>query len=316
MAVPAWMSFMGIAKETTWGTAVPATTFFRGKPKVALSDKSPTKETGFSGIAAETHGYSPGVRDTSVDTGSLLFYGDDTVHLLMGILGVDTVSGSGPYTHTITLLNTGLPPSYTFQRFTGAVATADQIAGMRWSEVDLKFSNPGTLSVEAKGLGKILTQATKPTNAYSTLAPYLPWQGVVTYGGSSYAKLIDGQLTIKRNIEPIYGMNGAQDQSDQNADVLGVTGSLTVVPADLTEFNYYLNGNQEALSVAFIPPTGTNQITFQMTKAQLLDGTELDDTKTYLTGMLKFEGIANSTDGGTGNSPLKVIAVNAKTTTY
>jgi len=314
MPVPTWRLFAGLAKETTWGTAVAATTFYPVKsPKFAVKYTT-INDDGFRSNASQTQGYFQGTGYTEVSTGDMNYYPDDSGHLLMSLFGADAITGAGPYTHALTLLNTALPPSYTFVKFDAALATARSVAGAYVEEVQLKYANPGRFTIAAKARGKIETNVTSPANTYSTAAILMPWQGALTLGGGANAKLVNLDVVIKRPVELIFGMNNTQDATAGNVGPLSVTGKMTFVPTDFTEMNYYLNNTQPVASIIFT--SGTNTLTLQMSKVAFQDPTELDHGSPYLKVVASFEAVANATDAGTGNSPAKLTLVSGKAVAY
>lgn len=312
---PSWLVQVGLSKESVWGTAVAPATFFpvRGAVKVELRQNNLLDE-GWTGVAGKDKTFIPGVQWSELDWPDMWFYPDTTPHFIMGMLGVDTVTGTNPYTHTLTLLNTGNPPSYTTSKFDGLVATARQAAGVYFSDVSMKFANPGKFSIAVKGMGKIPTNATKPTASYSSLAPYIPWQAAATIGGSGNTKLIECQLDIKRPLAQIWGFNNTQDQTGIVVSDLEVNLKMTFAAQDYTELNYFINNTQPVVSILFT--SGASTLTLQMSKVAFEDPTNLDHGSPYARVVATGRAISNSTDAGTGNSPIKVIAVNAQSTAY
>lgn len=306
LPIPSWELFLGIAPETTWGTAVAATDYWPiMKPKFSVVYE-PIEDIGFRSNASELQAWYQGVGSTLIDVPDMLFYPNATGHLLMGMLGVDT---NVTVTHTLTLLNTALPKSYTLQKFWGGVATVDQVAGVYWSDLTFKFVNPGKLTVSAKGRGKIQTQATKPTFSADTNSVFLPWQATFSLGGAN-TKIIDCTINLTRPVEWIWGFNNAQDGTGGNVGPLRVKGTITAASTDLTELNFYLNNTQPTVSIVFT--SGSNSLTFQMTKVAVVSPSELDHGNPYARTVLTFDAVANATDAGTGNAPFKCILVNTR----
>lgn len=248
------------------------------------------------------------------------------------------VGGGGPYTltvpatryahgaaapatilfqHTMTVLNSGPPPSYTLARFdkliTGGV-TSRQYSGCYLEEVNIKFANPGKLEVGAKGRGKLGANVAVGTPAYDAALFFAPWQGALTLGGVVNARLINADLLIKAPVPQIFGMANTQSPTAAVADQLTVTGKMTFVPDDYTEYNYYMNNTQPAASIVFT--NNFAQATFQMTKCAFMDPTVLNHSGNYTAIDTTFEAISNSTDAGTGNAPLKAILGNTKATVF
>lgn len=314
LAVPSWLLFAGIAAETTWNTPVAATDFYPlMKPDFDVIYE-PIEDDGFRSNASALQAWYQGVVKSQVSLPDMLFYPNASGHLLMGIFGADAITGTNPYTHTMTLLNTAYPKSYTVGKYPGLVATQDQVAGLYFEEVALKFANPGKLTISAKGQGTVQTQATKATNTYDASSVFLPWQAAVTLGGSSTTKVINAELTLKRPVEVIWGFSGAQAATGINVGPLTVDGKLDFTSTDLTELNYYLNNTQPVLSIVFT--SGSNSLTLQMSKSAFVSPTKLDHGNPYARTTATIKGVANSTDAGTGNAPIKAILVNTRSTAY
>lgn len=385
--IPTWQYFVGFAKETTWGTPVAATSFFL----VPAAKHHPRYEDqfdqGMRGSAARDQAYYQGPGWTELDWPDMLWYPDDSVHFLMAMLGVDTltgaaktgtiasasagatslsytvgtggapvngdifvldtgtnvsevvtvtgVSGTGPYTltvaatrfahgasapasalfsHAITLNNTTAAPSYTGVRFTGLQATAEQVAGVYWDQVELRWQNPGKLTVAARGRGLIQGSVTKPTNTYSNAQFVIPWQAKVTIASLSDTQLVDATVTIARPVDMLFGQNGTQNASAAVQDRLAVTGKMTFLASDMAEFNYYFQNAQPSVLVQFAG--GSGLLNLQMSKCAFNDPTEIDMGGKYARTMVSFNAIANATDASTGVSPLKATGVSSRSTTY
>ncbi len=252
------------------------------------------------------------------------------------IITPSAVSGAGPYTltvpaipraitaasvasqltvHTITLLNTAQPPSYTLAKYDGLNSTnARTLAGCYFEDLAIKFASSAGITVDAKARGKMGTNVTKTTAVYATESFNVPWQGQFTVAGVSNANLIDFSLDIKAANDQIFGMNNTQSPTAAISDQLTVTGTFTVVPQDYTEFNYYINNTQPSISVLL--DNGSNQTVFQMSKCAVLDPTTLSHSGNYTTLTGTFEAISNATDGLGSNAPIRVVARNLKTAAY
>jgi hypothetical protein len=318
--IPRWQQFIGVGKESTWNTPVTAATFY--PMNVAVKHRSryePIEDDGIRGTAARLQGWYQGVGWTEIAWPGLNFYPDDSGVFLMGLLGTDTVTGSNPFTHTVTLNNSAFPPSYTGVRFTGLVATAEQIGGVYWEELVFKFSaatahGGGRLTIDVKGKGSIQGTVTKPSNTYSTQQIVLPWQGALTLAGGASAKLLNGTITLKRTVDLIFGISNTQAPTQASMDQIDVAGKVEMQSSDQTELNYYLSNTQPAFSIIFT--SGANSLTLQMSKSAWRDPTELDTGTPYMRTLADFGAVANATDAGTGNAPLKAVVVNPRATSY
>lgn len=310
-----WQVFTGLAKETTWGTGVTATTFLPCSQPKFEDVIDPVYDDSMKGIASKNHSYTPGVSHGEFELPDMPFYPDDSGHLLMGVLGADAITGAGPYTHTMTVLNTGAPPSYTLVKYDALVATVRQIAGGYFEEVTIKFANPGRLTIGAKGSGKTGANVTKPTASYSTAAFYVPFQGVLTWAGGANARMVEMELTIKRPVEQVFGISNVSDPTAAVSGQLEVEGTVTFAPDDYTEFTAFLTNTQPSFSTLFT--SGTNTMTIQMSKLALVSPSVLDHGGPYTKFSTKFTAIDNATDAGaSGNAPLKIVLVNGKSVAY
>lgn len=391
MPQPNWLVVVGMAKEPAWGTATspPTMNFTTDKP-VFTEKQDPVYDRSLRGIRSALQNLVFADAHTEVDIPNMPWYGDDSGHFLMSMMGVDSISGTartgtigavavgatsvtytpgtggasttgdifkidaglptqeiviptsisanvwtvpatGPnsfkfahsgsatastlFTHTVTVLNTAAPPSYTLAKFDNLVATARQVAGVYFEEVTIKWVNPGAMTVDAKGRGKLGSNITKPTYpAYSAELFYVPWQASFTIGGVANARVVDFTLSLKAPVDLIYGMSSTQSPSSAIGDQLTVTGSGTVVPDDYTEFNYYLNNTQPA--IALTVDNGSTRSLFQMSKVGFIDPTSFDHSGNYTKLPFSFEAVSNSTDAGTGNAPIKAVLMNGRSTAY
>ena len=315
------LQFIGMGRETTWGTTVVPTIYLPIKtPKGFIPKYDTIRDDSDRNNLSDLQGLYLGTGYTPFDLPGMNFYPDDSGMPLAALMGVDTISGAGPYTHTLTLLNSGLPNSFTLNKFDNLLATARRVGGCYIEEVALSYvssGNSGQLKIGVKGRGKIADTVTKPTPAFSTANIYLGWQAALTLSGSGNTRIIAADITMKRPAEMVFGNNSTQNASTGNVGEMTVTGKMTFVPelaTPDTEIAYYTGNTQPATSIVFT--SGTNTLTLQMTKTAFTDPVDLDPGTDYWKLSMAFEAVANSTDGGTGNSPIKIIAINGRSTQY
>jgi Phage tail tube protein len=218
------------------------------------------------------------------------------------------------FSHTLTLLNSGAPPSYTVMKYDALVATARQVAGVYFTELAVKFVNPGAMTADIKGTGKMGTNVTNTTATYSATPFFVPWQTTFTIASVANARVVDWEFTLKAPSTQIFGMNNTQSPTGAVAGRVSLTGKFTVVPDDYTEFNYYINNTQPVVLV--VCDNGASRATFQMSKVAFIDPTTIDSSGDHQMLNASFEAISNSTDAGTGNAPLKATLLNGKSTAY
>lgn len=314
MANPTYRQVLGLVKESAWGTPLTATTFFPvTKPSGFVPQLEDDVDDADRNNASGEQAFYQGVGLTPFDTGEMSVWPDDTLHWLMALLGVDTISGAGPYTHPLSLLNAGDPPSYTLTLFDNLIANARRISGAQVNEVILKWATKAKVTIQAKGIGKIADTVAKPTEAFSAAAKFLGWQYAANVGGVN-TKMEEGMITLKRQVDPVYGGSSTQDMTQRSIAELYVNGSYTFAAADDTEKAYYTGNTQPSSLITFT--SGANSLALQMTKTAFGKGGDIARDQKYSRVILPFRAIANSTDAGTGNAPIKITGINTKAVAY
>lgn len=102
MPQPNWLVTVGLAKETVWGTAVtPPTTFLSTSAPVFTEKQVTVFDKGLRGIRSATQSMSFGAGHAEIDIPGMPWYGDDSGHLLMGMMGSDVLTGSTANTGTV-----------------------------------------------------------------------------------------------------------------------------------------------------------------------------------------------------------------------
>jgi hypothetical protein len=318
MPQPSLRSYIGIGKETTPGTAVAATHFIPVSTMTPKDDITYLVDQGMRGSMVSEYDTIAGVKVATYD-----FDGDafpDTLgFLLTGVLGDLTTTGaSAPFSHAMAVLNTGdaQPPSYTISDYyamTGA-ATTRRYAGMKFSEVGLKWAADGLLTYSAKATGYASATATNPTPTYSAVTPMAAWIGVISIGGSVVNYVTDAECTIKRPADPIHTGDGSADPYKIFAGPVTVEGKFTAVMEDDTELTRYLTNTKPALDMSFQQGAAAalTQVLLHMTKCAYT-AAEVGRGKDYVEISVTYKGLANTTDVGAsaGYSPIKATLQNA-----
>ena len=320
--------FLGLAKETTHGTpVVPAVTmpvaeFTPDQTFEMLADES------WRGHLGDNSGLQQGVTKAEFDIKGPAFL-DTLPHLLLNILGDRTTTGSAPYQHAFSLLNSGSaqPPSHTFTHFQGPAATvgARQWPGACLSELTLKWSAESELfTVEGKGTswGSQLP-GSAPTAAPSTVPPLPAWRAIVGIGGpAASGTLVKNvatiELSLKRTLKPYYTASGSQDPYIIQRGKLEVTGKLNFVADSEAPFLAYLANTQPQLQVVIgNGVSGAGQLSLQLdvdraayTTSKFSGG---NDAAEY---DVEWKAVSTTTNAGSsgGMSPCKITVANAVTT--
>jgi hypothetical protein len=314
-------SYLGIAKEVTKGTAVAPTDYL---PVMASSLKpvdiiDPLYDEGIRGSNLKNYNYIPGRTRSTYDFSGAAF-ADTIGYAIAGLLGdVATTGASAPFTHTMSLENSAVaaadaqPLSYTLTDFYAAAVRA--YPGCQFSDFTLKFNADGMLEYDAKVTGWASATATTPTPTFSTILPTPVWQGTVTIGGTTITNSISGEISMKRPVTPVYGINNTQNPFNVFLGPLEVTGKLTFVMEADTELTRYITNTQPAISLNWASGAGATalQIRAVLTKGAYV-AAAIDRGSDFVQISVDINGQGNTTDAGAtlGFSPIKWTIQNAK----
>lgn len=313
-------SYLGVALESTKGTAVTATNFV---PITLNSFKpvdviAPLYDMGIRGSLAESYNYVQGRRNTTVDFGGSVFA--DTVGFwIAGVLGdVQTSGSSAPYTHTIALKNAvgstsdAQPKALTITDF--YAANTRQYPGCQITDFGLTFNADGMLEYTVKATGWGSNTTTAPTPSFTSVLPTQVWTGVVTIGGTTVGYVTTGTLDLSRKTEVIFGLTGTQNPYQVFLGALTAKGKLTFVMQDDTELTRYLSNTQPALTVTFSQGSGSTatEVAFQLSKGAYVTAA-IDRGTEHVTVSVDIEGLGNTSDVGYsgGYSPVLFTLKNA-----
>ena len=322
MAVQASVrSYVGIAKETTKGTAVAPTDFIPvAKDSLAPIDViDPLYDTGLRGSNVVNYNYIPGRKRSTFDFGGAVF-ADAIGYPLAGILGAVATTGStAPFTHTISLLNSVTsnvdvqPISYTLTDF--YAANVRRFAGCQFSDFTLKFNADGMLEYDAKTTGFSSSTTTDPTPTFSTVLPTPVWQGTVSIGGSSVSTAMEGSIEMKRAVTPIYGISQTQDPYQVFLGGLEVTGTIKFIMETDTELTRYLTNTQPAIVLNWAYGSGASAIQIQATLTKgAYTAAAISRGDDFVSVTINLNAQSNTTDDGPsgGFAPIKWVIQNAK----
>lgn len=318
--------FLGVAKETTPGTPVamtatlPVEKFEVEDKPVWLDDKA------WRGSMVEQYGTVQGVIKTDWSASGPVF-GDGIGYLLANVLGdLATTGASAPYTHAFSVLNTGAgqPVTHTLTHFQGVTATsgARQLPGACVSELTLKFNAESQLfTFDAKGASwPTVAAGATPTPNPSTVTPIASWRATLgiggpATGGTQVKNVGEGEISIKRVLEPVYTAAGVQSPYIIQRGPVTVTGKLKFVVADESPLTTMLSNTQPQLQlVVSNGQTGAAQVAVQIDCQQAAYKTaKIDSGKAAIAYDVDFEAIANTSNAGAsgGYSPIKITLTNA-----
>jgi hypothetical protein len=314
-------SYLGIAKEVTKGTAVAPTDFIPVmKDSLKPADIiDPLYDTGLRGSNVVNYNYIPGRTRSTLDFSSAVF-ADTVGYALTGLLGsVATTGASAPYTHTISLKNSAVaaaddqPISYTLTDFYAAAVRA--YPGCQFSDFSLKFNADGMLEYDAKTTGWLSSSASTPTPSFSTVLPTPVWQGTVSIGGSTVSNSMTGNIDMKRNVTPVYGISQTQNPFNVFLGPLETTGKITFIMEDNTELTRYLTNTQPAIVLNWAYGAGAAAVQIQATLTKgAYTAAVIERGQDFVQVTVDLNAQGNTTDAGStaGFSNIKWVLQNAK----
>lgn len=298
------LQWLGIAKETTPGTAMAAPTLFIpiDSPKWGAKIKQ-LADTALRGFMGSDFQRQMGSRDDEVSYKTYLYPTAMFTHLRAILGGTDNVTGAAdPWTHKVSLLNTVALPTYTLFLAMGDGNTM-QVPGCVPADVKItiKANELPTLDVAWTGLPAAIIAS--PTNTPTTEAPMPPYSASITVAGANLGKYSDISLDFKRNVQPVLTLNGTQNPSSIYGGELTVTGTMTAVfsgtaDSDLTN---YLTNAQPAL-VLTINPQGdaVHTVSVQLSKIAYDSSDPQPSMNGIMTIANAFTALLNTTDATDG----------------
>lgn len=321
---PANLQWLGLAKETTYGTPAASPSVFvplispKWTPHItALPDDA------LRGSMAKDFGMQQGLRYDEITYQTYPYMDSIFQHVMAALGGTDAVTGSAdPYTHKVSLYNgsgtdAAQPPSYTLWLF-DAAGKCWQMAGAKSANFKLDAKADALASVDAGWLGLPATAVTAPSNTPPTNPPMPSWNATITIGGSALSKYSDLGITLKRATEMIPTITGTQAPFAIYAGELEVTGDLTGVYQGSTDNDLagWLANTQPGLSLKVAPAAdATHSLTLQCSKVAYTEAT-ISGSNKWMEVASKVTALANATDAAGGLSPVQAIFVTAQATPF
>ena len=327
-------SYLGIMPEATRGTLnsggtpvyIPVTAPQVTPMQTFLRDEA------LRGSPVMVYDQVQGVRHDEYDAKFYLF-ADTFPNLVKAVLGgTDTVTGAGPYTHNIKLLNNASigsqPQSYSIMDFDGA--NYFTLLGAQADQLDITFGAEAAAEATVKFMANPYTSGTSATSPFS--APSLStvhmipaWDTVISVAGTPYTYIQDGTLTIARKTAPIFTM-GTQAPYQNFAGPIEVSGKFTAVVNSTSDSwstgsgATALTRSPQALVITFTDPNDSSggtqfSVSFTMTQAQF-QNVKRTRGKAYTEVEVEFTANADATDATTGYSPIQANIVNATAAPY
>jgi hypothetical protein len=170
-------------------------------------------------------------------------------YILRAMFGALSSGTVAPYVHTFTMAD---PPSMAITE--DNVVRQHQAQGMLAGELKLSF-NPSegalgyTLSLTGKKLGTV--SYVFPTELHLNKPFFLGWQGSVSLGGTWF-KVIEGDLTVAREVELHYNLQNSQYPGTAYASAPEVTGSFTIDYTAGSDYDMYRLHQQGSIDLYWV----------------------------------------------------------------
>jgi hypothetical protein len=320
------LQWVGIAKETTYGTAVAAPTLWIPVDSpVRKHIITPLKDQALRGSMATTYEQQQGLIHDEL-TYKTYLYSDTVYPHFLAILGnPDDVSGptDGEYAHATSLYNgdgtnSAQPASYTLFYY-DASGTVFQIAGAIPADVKITLGAEALATLDVTWIGLPGVAIEPPTNTPSDVKPVPSWSSAITLGGTALAQYSSIELDFKRATEIIPTITGTQSPFAVFGGPFSLTGSLTGVYQNVADLNWvaYLSNSQPALSVVLTDPSTAKQLLVIDSERVAYDNVDVSGTNKWQEIKATTEALANASNSvGAGLSPVTVVFYNTSATPF
>lgn len=322
---PANTQWLGLAKETTYGTPAATPTVF--VPVVSpkwTPQRAVLTDQGLRGSMGVDYGQQQGLAYEELAYSTFPYLDSLYPHFLAALGTPDAITGSSdPYTHKTALYNgsgtnSAQPPSYTLWYF-DAAGKCRQIPGAVSSNLKLDVKADALAGIDAGWMGLPGTWVTPPSNTPTTLPPFPSWNSTITVGGTALTKYSEVALTYKRATEMIPTITGTQSPFAIFCGPLQVSGDLTAVYQGSTDNDLaaWLANTQPALVVK-TAPAGDATHYLQLTHSVVAyDSSSPQGTNKWMELASKVKALANATDALSGGlSPAQAVFLTSASTAF
>lgn len=313
------LQWVGLAPETTYGTAIAVPAVF--VPVDTPAWTSPIEsidDTALRGSMAVNYARQNGLRYEQL-TFKTNCYIDSAYYLLRAMLGVaDTITGTPPtVTHKTSLLSAsnGQPQSTTLFYCDGA-GKAWQIPGAQMTDLKLTVKTSGLVELQATFQGLPATAITPPANTPTTAAPMPAYDTTISVGGTLYSKYSEIDLEWKRGTKMIPTVTGTQTPFAIFAGPLSVAGTFDGVYQGSTDNDLVANltNQQPALIITMVAPTDlTHTLAVQCSKVAY-DDAQVSGTNEWMSVKSTLTAIATAADVAAGGNLSPTLATLINTT--
>lgn len=294
------LGHIGLAFETTYGTAVVPTVFIPYETIKVEDDIKKVADEGRRAVLSKLFQEYASTKQSKVEV-DFFAYPDVLGYFLKAMLGQYAVTGTGaPYSHKFTETITAIL-STTLGDFN--TVNERKYAGSVLDEFSLKFDTSGAVKASAKFQGKASVIGTTSTPTFTTLNSIMGFQLTAKIGGTTNLNLVGGEVSFKRDNKLLFTAQNTQDVTKFATGRIECSGKLTFDVEDETELLLYLNGTQPTLDLLFTYDANTS-LDLSFGKVDITKATA-DRSQEFLRVDAEFKALWNTTDSGVATVTLK-----------
>ncbi len=304
------MVAIGLAKETTSGTAVDPTTWIPcRKAEVNPIIKNVEDDSGI-GVIDKVSDSRP-VENTSETMLEGIVRDDSIGHLLMACFGTSATPSlieTGVYKHNFTRKNDNCPVTYTFTEDGPAGTKQAPYSVLESLTIEAKSGDYVTFTAKFQG-GQVVT-VTDKSPGYTAQNPFLA-SGVVVKMAANIAGLAAAlavkassyKLTIEKAPEKYMALGSTNIESIHNT-TFQVKGDMELIYDSDTILQMVVNGDKKAISFTATGPvligaTKKSEVGFELAQVTLSEWKRSNDSDKLVTQTVGLTGVFSIADAKT-----------------
>lgn len=308
--------YLKLLKENTRGTPI-ATTVSMTVDNRSLQGKwARIKPTYMNNSVHGQREVAAGRRNAAGDFGGQVTM-TEIGHAIMAIMGQDTPTGAGPYTHTF--LPVTATPTYTIEKNAGGLTGASQSEQFA-NAVCSKLTLGGQIERDDAVLMYSTSWLAKAPTLITPTAWTQPTSKVVPAALAAYEYPIatgvndlvcDFSVTIERAADLVKGANNSLDISDAVATQIRVSGFVDMYFVDYSVYSDFTANTERSISIKWLL-SASESIQIKMSKLYW-DDENLEEGQTFLKRRFPFSTIY---DPGAALGAVNIILINNQAAAY
>ncbi len=252
---------IGIALETTPGTAVAPTYWLRVSKVSAKDETTPLTDETFQGDRAAVHQIVPGTIHSKVSI-TMPVALDTAGFAFAGILGHYLYNAGTPNVHNF-VLDPNNPKTYTITDYSGPVTKV--YAGCTFESVKIMGSSDKLVEFEVSLFGQASNTVSTPSPSWTTELPLPTWASIVKVGansGSAVDATADNwEIEIKADVAPGFTASGTRNATYNKIGTVDASFKFTGICSTpgLSEVSAFAAGTSRYFSVQLVPAAGGSE---------------------------------------------------------